>query len=219
MIHPRVLLVALALLAAAPDTASAAERKTCLSPEQRRAVIAARKAVPLTRAMRTVKARISGEVVNARLCEHKRGLVYLRELKEPYSGRRALVGNQLYESIRIPREDRPARYRQFSRNYLFYDAPVGLFISMDRIMGPPQWSDVGGFIQNIMLLARAHGLHTCPQEAWTNWHKTLTPFLGLPPEHILFCGIALGYADEEAPINRWRSEREPLDAFTRFEGF
>ena len=145
--------------------------------------------------------------------------VYPRELKEPYYGRRARVGNQLYESLGIPREDRPARYRQFSRNYLFYDAPVGIFVSIDRIMGPPQWSDVGGFIENIMLLARAHGLHTCPQEAWTNWHKTLTPFLGLAPEYILFCGIALGYADEDAPINRWRSEREPLDAYTRFEGF
>jgi nitroreductase len=145
--------------------------------------------------------------------------VYPRELKEPYYGRRARVGTQLYDSIGIAREDRPGRYRQFSRNYLFYDAPVGIFVSIDRTMGPPQWSDVGGFIQNIMLLARAHGLHTCPQEAWTNWHKTLVPFLELPPEVILFCGIALGFADEEAAINRWRSEREPLDAFTKFEGF
>jgi nitroreductase len=86
-------------------------------------------------------------------------------------------------------------------------------------MGPPQWSDVGGFIQNIMLLARAYGLHTCPQEAWTSWHKTLVPFLKLPPEVILFCGIALGHADEEAAINRWRAEREPVDGFATFEGF
>ena len=145
--------------------------------------------------------------------------VYPRELKQPYYGRRARVGEQLYASIGIPREDRPARYRQFSRNYLFYDAPVGIFVLIDRSMGQPQWSDVGGFIQNIMLLAPAYGLHTCPQEAWTNWHKTLTPFLQIPPEHILFCGIALGFADEDAPINRWRTEREPLDAFARFEGF
>ena len=76
-----------------------------------------------------------------------------------------------------------------------------------------------GNIQTIMLLARAHGLHTCPQEAWTNWHKTLKVFLDLPSEHILFCGIALGYADDAAPINAWRSERESVDSFTRFEGF
>jgi len=145
--------------------------------------------------------------------------VYPRNLKEPYYTRRSRVGSQLYDSIGIPRENRAGRYQQFSRNYLFYDAPVGIFVSMDRSMGAPQWSDVGGFIQNIMLLARAHGLHTCPQEAWTNWHKTLSPFLKLSSEHILFCGIALGYADEAAPINRWRAEREPVDAFARFEGF
>src|SRR5207247_2334493 len=83
------------------------------------------------------------------------------DLKEPYYGRRSRVGSQLYDSIAIPREDKAARYRQFARNYLFYDAPVGLFVSMDRTMGAPQWSDVGGFIQNIMLLARAFGLHGC----------------------------------------------------------
>jgi nitroreductase len=159
--------------------------------------------------------------------------VYPPELKEPYYGRRARVGNQLYESLGIPREDRPARYRQFSRNYLFYDAPVGIFISIDRTMGPPQWSDVGGFIQNIMLLARAHGLHTCPQEAWTNWHKTLIPFLGLPAEHILFCGIALlrRRRDADQPLAlgaraarcvralRGVLSREPVEAFTNVAGF
>jgi nitroreductase len=145
--------------------------------------------------------------------------VYPRDLKEPYYTRRSRVGSQLYASIGIPREDRPARYRQFSRNYLFYDAPVALFVTMDRTMGPPQWSDVGGFIQTIMLLARAYGLHSCAQEAWTNWHKTLSTFLNLPAEHILFCGIALGLADESAPINLWRSERESVDAFATFEGF
>jgi nitroreductase len=145
--------------------------------------------------------------------------VYPVELKEPYYGRRSRVATQLYDSIGIPREDRPGRYRQFSRNYLFYDAPVGLFVSVDRIMGPPQWSDLGGFIQSIMLLARAHGLHSCAQEAWTSWHKTVSAHIGLAPEHILFCGIALGYADEDAPINCWRSEREGVDSFARFEGF
>ena len=143
------------------------------------------------------------------------------ELKEPYYGRRSRVATQLYDSIGIPREDRPGRYRQFSRNYLFYDAPVGLFVSIDRIMGPPQWSDVGGFIQNIMLLARAHGLHSCAAGSLDLLAQDASrPSSGLPPEHILFCGIALGYADEAAPINRWRAEREPVDAFaTVSKGF
>jgi nitroreductase len=163
-----------------------------------------------------LRPRFAAEIPRGEGAEYQ---VYPPDLKEPYHTRRARVGSQLYASIGIPREDRPARYRQFERNYLFYDAPVGLFVSMDRSMGPPQWSDVGGFIQNIMLLARAHGLHSCAQEAWTSWHKTVSAFLDLPPEHILFCGIALGHADEEAPINRWRAEREPVEAFTKFEGF
>lgn len=145
--------------------------------------------------------------------------VYPPDLKEPYYTRRSRVGEQLYASIGVPREDKAARYRQFGRNYLFYDAPVGLFVSMDRMMGAPQWSDVGGFVQTIMLLARAYGLHSCAQEAWTSWHKTVSAFLNLPPEHILFCGIALGHADENAPINKWRAEREPPDVFATFEGF
>jgi nitroreductase len=163
-----------------------------------------------------LRRRFANELPRGEGAEYK---VYPVELKEPYHGRRARVGDQLYASIGIPREDRPARYRQFARNYLFYDAPVGLFVSLDRTMGPPQWSDVGGFIQSIMLLARAYGLHSIAQEAWTSWHRTVSAFISLPPEHILFCGIALGHADEAAPINRWRAEREPVESFATFEGF
>ncbi len=145
--------------------------------------------------------------------------IYPRDLKEPYETRRRLSGAMLYQSIGATREDRPGRYRQYARNFLFYDAPVGLFFSIDRSMGPPQWSDLGGYIQTVMLLARDYGLHACAQEAWTHLHKTLPPFLGLPPEYILFCGMALGHADEAAPINSWRSPREPLDSWASFSGF
>ncbi len=145
--------------------------------------------------------------------------IYPKELKEPYRTRRFQVGEALYRSIGVPREDRPGRTRQYARNFEFFGAPVGLFFSIDRTMGPPQWSDLGGYIQSVMALARAHGLHSCGQEAWTHWHKTLGPFLDLPPHYMLFCGMALGYADEDAPINQWRAPREPLDAFARFDGF
>jgi nitroreductase len=145
--------------------------------------------------------------------------IYPKDLKEPYRTRRFQVGELLYRSLGVPREDRPGRIRQYARNFEFFGAPVGLFVSIDRSMGPPQWSDLGGFLQSIMLLARAHGLHTCGQEAWTHWHKTLGPFLNLPPEYLLFCGVALGYADDDAPINQWRAPREPLDTFATFEGF
>jgi nitroreductase len=145
--------------------------------------------------------------------------IYPRDLKEPYESRRHRSGVMLYQSVGVTREDRAGRYRQYARNFLFYDAPVGMFFSIDRSMGPPQWSDLGGYIQTVMLLARDYGLHSCAQEAWTHMHKTLPPFLGLPPEYMLFCGMALGHADPDAPINNWRSPREPLDAFASFEGF
>lgn len=145
--------------------------------------------------------------------------VYPHPLGEPYQTRRHDCGAALYASLGIPREDRPARHRQFARNYRFFDAPVGLFVSVGREMGPPQWSDLGMFIQTLMLAARAHGLHTCAQEAWTAWHETLKRHLGLPDHRMVFCGLALGFADMEAPINGWRTERAEVGEFAEFRGF
>jgi nitroreductase len=145
--------------------------------------------------------------------------IYPDPLKEPYNKRRHEVGALLYRAIGIPREDRPARYRQYARNFEFFDAPVGLFFSIDRTMGPPQWSDLGMFVQTVMLLARGEGLHTCGIEAWTHWHKTVSAYLDLPNEQMLFCGMALGYADPAAPINQWRAPRADVDSFAIFSGF
>lgn len=145
--------------------------------------------------------------------------IYPPGLKEPYETRRRHVGAALYQAIGIARDDRPGRYKQYARNFEFFGAPVGLLIFLDRSMGPPQWSDVGGYIQSVMLLARERGLHTCGQEAWTHWHKTVYAFLKIPPEYILFCGLAIGYADEAAPINNWRAPREPLESYATFAGF
>lgn len=145
--------------------------------------------------------------------------IYPRPLKEPYESRRRAVGELLYRAIGVPREDKAGRYRQYAQNFQLFGAPVGLFVATDRSMGPPQWSDLGMFVQTVSLIARGHGLHTCAQEAWTHWHKTLSRHLRLPPEEILFCAIALGYADPDAAINGWRSPRVPIDEFARFEGF
>jgi nitroreductase len=145
--------------------------------------------------------------------------VYPSPLKEPYYARRFQVGADLYRAIGIPREDRPARYRQYAQNFEFFGAPVGLLFTIDRSMGPPQWSDLGMYIQTVMLLARAYGLHSCSIEAWTHWHKTASAFLTLPAEEMVFCGMALGHADPAAPINGWRSTREDLDGFANFSGF
>jgi nitroreductase len=145
--------------------------------------------------------------------------VYPSPLKEPYDSRRFEVGADLYRAIGIPREDRPARYRQYARNFEFFGAPVGLLFTIDRSMGPPQWSDLGMYIQTVMLLARAYGLDTCGIEAWTHWHKTVSAFLALPAQEMLFCGVALGHGDPAAPINGWRSSRDALDGFASFSGF
>jgi nitroreductase len=145
--------------------------------------------------------------------------IFPKDLAEPYRSRRFGVGEMLYRSIGIPREDKPARYRQFARNFEFFGAPVGIFVSTERSFVLGQWIDLGSYIQNVMLLARDHGLHTCPQEAWASFSRTISSFLELPPHMMLFCGIALGHADESAPINGWRAPREPLEAFASFQGF
>lgn len=139
--------------------------------------------------------------------------IYPANLWEPYRSRRFKCGEDMYGTIGVPREDKLARLRQFARNYAFFGAPVGLFFYLDRRMGPPQWSDVGMYMQNVMLLARERGLHTCPQEAWSVWYRTVGEFLGVPPELELFAGMALGYMDESAPINGLRTDRAPLDEF------
>ncbi|MGZ8335836.1 MAG: nitroreductase [Allosphingosinicella sp.] len=145
--------------------------------------------------------------------------VYPPALQSPWRDRRFAVGEQLYRAIGIPREDRPARLRPFAHNYDFFGAPVGLFFSIERSFGLPQWAHLGMFIQTVMLLALERGLGACAQEAWAVVHETVGDFLGLPPGRMLYCGMALGWPDEAAPINGWRSEREPLESFVAFHGF
>ena len=162
-------------------------------------------------------------LIRSRLQDHPRGEgaeydVYPPNLHEPYRSRRYQCGEDLYATIGVAREDKPARLRQFARNYEFFGAPVALFFCIDRRMGAPQWSDLGMYMQTVMLLARERGLHTCAQEAWTSWHRSVTEFLDLPAEQMLFSGMALGYMDETHPINTLRTDREPLDAFATFRG-
>lgn len=144
--------------------------------------------------------------------------IYPADLKEPYKARRFKVGEDMYASIGVTREDKMGRLMQFARNFEFFGAPTALFFAIDRQMQQGQWADLGMFMQSIMLLAREHGLHTASQEAWAIWHKTLGEYLAIPPELMLFCGMAIGHADETAPINKLRSERAPLDAFVTFKG-
>ena len=145
--------------------------------------------------------------------------IYPPNLKEPYESRRREVGRSMYEVLNIPKEDKAGRMKQFMRNFEFFGAPIALFFAIDREMQEGQWSDLGMFIQSIMLLAREEGLHTAPQEAWAIWYKSVNKFLDIPEELMLFCGMGIGFADENDPINTFRSKREDIDDFADFIGF
>ena len=145
--------------------------------------------------------------------------IYPPGLGEPYRTRRFKAGEDLYATVGIPREDKMARLQQLARNFDFFGAPVGLFFYLDRSLGPPQWSDLGMYMQTVMLLAREHGLHTCAQEIWSLVPGTVGRFLEVPPNLMLFSGMALGYADLSHPINTLRTERAALEEFASLRGF
>ncbi len=133
--------------------------------------------------------------------------IYPKELVAPYRDRRFAVGEAMYERIGIPREDKLARRMWFARNFAFFGAPLALFMTVDRRMGPPQWSDMGMFLQTFMLLATEQGMATCAQECWAVYPQTVKTFLGTPDERMLFCGMAVGYEDTTEPANTLRTER------------
>lgn len=135
--------------------------------------------------------------------------IYPPHLTAPYRDRRFAVGEAMYAQIGIPREDKAARRMWFARNFQFFGAPAALFCTVDRQMGPPQWADLGMYLQNVMLLAVEAGLATCAQECWAIYPEMITTFLGTPPERMLFCGMAIGYEDPAEPANRLRSDRAP----------
>jgi nitroreductase len=145
--------------------------------------------------------------------------IYPPGLGEPYRSRRFKAGEDLYATLGIPREDKMSRLLQLARNYDFFGAPVGLFFYLDRSLGPPQWSDVGMYMQTVMLLAREHGLHTCAQEIWSLAPATVGRHLDVPAHLVLFSGMALGHADTAHPVNSLRTERAALDEFAILKGF
>lgn len=144
--------------------------------------------------------------------------VYPRELVSPYRDRRFQVGEALYHYLGIPREDKARRLAQFANNFTFFGAPLALFCTADRRMGPPQWSDLGMYLQSVMLLLREEGLDSCAQECWAMYPQTIGEFLSLPAERMLFTGMAIGYEDPEAPANQLRAARAPLEEFAEFIG-
>jgi len=145
--------------------------------------------------------------------------VYPAKLWEPYRSRRFKVGEDMYELLGVARGNMPARYAHVARNFDFFGAPVGLFFVIERAMGHGQWAHLGMFMQSIALAALERGVSSCFQEAWARVRETLAVHFELPPEEMIYCGLALGYADETAPVNALRSDRASVDEFATFKGF
>ena len=141
---------------------------------------------------------------------------YPREWVSPYIDRRRKVGWDLYQLLGLTREDKAGMHRQHGRNYRFFDAPVGMIFTIDRVMEQGSWLDYGMFLQNIMVAARGRGLDTCPQAAFTQFHRIIEAQLGIPQTEMVVCGMALGYADPARIENSLATERAPLNSFVKF---
>jgi nitroreductase len=141
---------------------------------------------------------------------------YPTEWRSPYVDRRRKVGWDLYSLLGIGKADKARMHAQHARNYAFFDAPVGLIFTIDRVMQQGSWLDYGMFLQSVMVAARARGLDTCPQAAFTQFHRIISQELNLPPEEMVVCGMALGHADPKAIENTLVTEREPVAGFARF---
>jgi nitroreductase len=141
---------------------------------------------------------------------------YPTEWRSPYVDRRRKVGWDLYSLLGIGKADKARMHAQHARNYAFFDAPVGLIFTIDRVMQQGSWLDYGMFLQSVMVAARARGLDTCPQAAFTQFHRIISGELQLPPEEMVVCGMALGHADPKAVENTLVTEREPVSGFARF---
>lgn len=145
--------------------------------------------------------------------------IYPPGLDGAYEERRVGVGEAMYAALGIAREEKKRRLGQFALNFRGFGAPVLLLVHTPRYMGPPQWSDIGMWLQTVMLLLREEGLDSCPQEAWAMYSRQVREVVRIPGDHIFFCGMAIGYRDPDAAVNRFVVPRAPLAEAVRFEGF
>lgn len=166
------------------------------------------------------KRRLSDAILNsgirAEKAEWDEYRYYPDKFFEPYLTRRRAVGYALYGLLGIGRRDVERMRAQHDRNFVFFDAPVGLIFTIDRRLNKGSWVDLGMFVQSVMIAARGRGLHTCPQAAFAPFHRQIRPVLGIGEEEIVVCGMALGYEDTTKPENELRTERAPLEEFVTF---
>ena len=144
---------------------------------------------------------------------------YPEEFFEPYLSRRRAVGWELYGRLGIARGETAKMRAQHRRNFFFFDAPIGMVFTIHRTLATGSWLDYGMFLENVMIAARARGLDTCAQAAWTHYHRAMRPVLGLADEEVVVCGLALGHADPEAPENGLVTERVKASGFMEWRGF
>lgn len=142
--------------------------------------------------------------------------IYPSKLKEPYRTSRFELGEKMYKLLGIGREDKDLRFAQMMKNFEFFGAPCAFFCFVDRQMGPPQWSDLGMFLQTFMLLAKEAGLDTCAQEAWSIKQDSVSQFVHADDDDLLFCGMSIGYRDPDSIINSLVSDRRPIETWATF---
>lgn len=167
-----------------------------------------------------VKQQLSDAILNsgvrAEKAQWEEYRYYPEQFFEPYLARRRAVGFALYSLLGIGRREVERMRAQHDRNFIFFDAPVGMIFTIDRRLEIGSWIDHGMFLQSIMIAARARGLDTCPQAAFAPYHKQIRPVLGIPDEEIVVCGMALGHEDTSKPENQLRTDRAPVDEFATF---
>ena len=162
---------------------------------------------------------VAGVLPQGRAAHAPEYAVYPPELADTYADRRFGVGEAMYAALGIPRDDKAGRLAQFAANFRAFDAPVLMLVHTPRYMGPPQWSDIGMWLQTVMLLLREAGLDSCAQESWAVYQAQIRAHVAIPDDHIFFCGLAIGYRDPDAPINTFPVPRAPLDEAITFVGF
>lgn len=169
----------------------------------------------LTRIADTIKAKVP----SAPMGENMEYDIYPKDLDGRYEDQRRGVGKEMFNALGLGREDGAGRIAQMAKNWDSFGAPVQLFTFTRKYMGPPQWSDMGMWLQTVMLLLREEGLDSCSQEIWALYGKLMRELLGIDDDHIFFCGMAIGHRDPDAPINKFHVPRVDIGDAIEFRGF
>ncbi|MEH6828282.1 nitroreductase [Parasphingorhabdus sp.] len=170
-------------------------------------------------ALKDITAKIKEKTKTAPMGENMEYAIYPKDLDGRYEEQRRAVGRDMFESLGLAREDGPGRVAQMAKNWDSFGAPVQLFTYTRKYMGPPQWSDMGMWLQTVMLLLREAGLDSCSQEIWAMYGSYMRELLGISDDYIFFCGMAIGHRDPDAPINNFEVSRVPISDAIEFRGF